>query len=57
MGALTYSPEFTIVESDYDMAIAGRTANQIAAKYAFSRYQSRKAANTLRAQRAALTQL
>lgn len=37
-----------------DMAIAGHTANQIAAKYAFPRYQERKTKNTLRAQRAAL---
>lgn len=36
------------------MAIAGRTANQIAAKYAFNRYQSRKAANTLKSQEQAL---
>ena len=54
MMTLTYLPEITIIEADHDMAIAGRTANQIAAKYAFSRYQDRKAKNTLRAQRAAL---
>lgn len=42
------------VREDHDMAIAGRTANQIAAKYAFTRYQSRKAANTLKAQQQAL---
>ncbi len=54
MMTLAISPEFSIIEDRHDMAIAGRTANQIAAKYAFSRYQARKAANTLRAQRAAL---
>ena len=48
---MTY--EITTVGTD-DMAIAGRTANQIAAKYAFNRYQSRKAANTLEAQQQAL---
>lgn len=54
MMTLAISPELSIIEADQNMAIAGRTANQIAAKYAFSRYQARKAANTLRAQRAAL---